>query len=464
VPRKQVRGIYFATHFNNFYHDAPVGEIEQYMEELALWGFNSLLVWYDMHHFDGFNDPKAAVFRARLEAICRAARGIGLKLGFIAIANEAYNNSPAALRVGHDVRRGGWYDCAVCPEKTGPDGRSGLDYILAAFGEEFDWLAPLRPEYVVVWPYDQGGCDCEQCRPWGSNGFVRTGGKVAELARQKLPGVKVVASTWYLDDNEWAGMATTLAAGPNWADHIMAEGKIRQLEGLPMVNFPEISMAGMFPWGGFGASIRPMQMEKQWNRVKAVSAGGFPYSEGIYEDVGKVVYSQLYWNDRPWQETLREYIAYELGPEQVEAVFGVMTTLEQNHHHRWWPEQMAGANIPEHWIDSRGAKPQADPGAEEAWAAVQAVDQVLPARARTSWRWRLVYLRALLDAELKATGNQPNSRCNAAFAELIRIYHAEHAHPVLRPPVAPTIDKLLAADAPPVRARSCRCITTESCA
>ena len=45
-----VRGIYFATHFHNFYHDAPLEEVQRYVEDLGLWGFNVLAVWYDMRH------------------------------------------------------------------------------------------------------------------------------------------------------------------------------------------------------------------------------------------------------------------------------------------------------------------------------------------------------------------------------------------------------------------------------
>jgi len=44
-----------------------------------------------------------------------------------------------------------------------------------------------------------------------------------------------------------------------------------------------------------------------------------------------------------------------------------------------------------------------------------------------------LFLRALLDAELKGNGGKPNERCNEAFAELIRIYHAENANPAVRP-------------------------------
>lgn len=47
----------------------------------------------------------------------------------------------------------------------------------------------------------------------------------------------------------------------------------------------------------------------------------------------------------------------------------------------------------------------------------------------------LLYLRALLDAELKANGGAPNARCKEAFAELIQIYHAQNANPVVRPPL-----------------------------
>lgn len=438
VPQKPFRGIYFATHFHNYYHEAPIEEIEFYVEELALWGYNTLLVWYDMHHFNGFQDPEAAAFRERLYAICETAREIGLEIGIINPANEAYGNSPLELRVREDVKRGGWYDCAVCPERTDQAGHTGMEYILTILGEMYDWIAPLGPKYVVIWPYDQGGCGCEKCRPWGSNGFMKTGAAAASPARSKMPGVQIVASTWYMDDDEWKGIEESLAEKYSWPDLILAEGQIRKIDGLPMVGFPEISMAGMFPWGGFGASIRAAEMEQKWDKAKDVSAGGFPYSEGIYEDVTKAVYGQLYWSDRPSEETLKEYIAYEYSPEHVDTLYNVMLTLEQNHHFRWWPGQLSDVDpdvFPEHWIPNRGHKPQADPGAEEAWAAVQQVEKSLPEWVRLSWRWRLFYLRTLLDSELKTNGGEPNTLCNRAFEELNRIYYADAANPAVRPPL-----------------------------
>ena len=430
VPKKPIRGIYFATHFHNFYHDAPVEEVQRYVEELGLWGFNVLEVWYDMHHFNGIDDPEAIKFRARLHAILQTAKGIGLDVAMMVVANEAYGDSPAALRADPSGQRGGWYDCVVCPSKPG-----GMQYIVTVLGHEFDWCADLQPRYVCIWPYDQGGCGCAQCRPWGSNGFLKTSEAVSALARQKLPGAKIILSTWLFDGGEWQGLDKAFAEKQPWAEYILAEGTTRSMPGkLPMVGFPEISMHETFPWGGFGATPLSRRAQKQWDAVKQHSSGGFPYSEGIYEDITKAVISQLYWNDRPAEETVLEYAAFEYSHEVAGDVARVVATLEQNHHWRWWPGELEGVTLILNWFPSRGAKPQADPGAEEAYKTVQRVDGMLSPQARRSWRWRQLFLRALLDAELKGNGGKPNERCNQAFTELIRLYHAENANPTVRPP------------------------------
>jgi hypothetical protein len=431
VPQKPVRGIYFATHFHNFYHDASVEEVQRYVEDLGLWGYNAVVVWYDMHHFEGVDDPKAVAFRARLYATLAAARRIGVDVGLGVIANEAYNGSPSTLRADPSAQRGGWYDCAVCPSRPG-----GMEYVLRVLGQEFDWAADLDPRYVWIWPYDQGGCGCVQCRPWGSNGFLKAAEAVSRLARKKLPPAKIIVSTWFFDEGEWQGLTRAFAAGKTWADYVLAEGTARPMPGkLPMVGFPEISMHETFPWGGFGATPLARRAQVQWNAVKHASSGGFPYSEGIYEDITKAVISQLYWNDLPAEKAVAEYAAFEYAPDVAGDVIKVVATLEQNHHMRWWPGELTGVKLDLDWFPSRGAQPQADPGAEETYESVRRIDGRLSPQARKSWRWRQLYLRALLDAEMKGNGGKPNDHCNAAFAELIKIYHAEKANPCLRPPL-----------------------------
>ncbi|MEI6782749.1 MAG: hypothetical protein WCQ21_17710 [Verrucomicrobiota bacterium] len=437
VPEKPLRGIYFATHFYNYYQTAPVEAEERYVEELALWGVNSVAIWYDMHHFKGFGDPEAVAFRGRLKRILQAARRCGVGVGLMVIGNEAYADSPKELRADPRAQRGGFYDVAVCPNKPG-----GLDYTLKILGELFDWASDLQPEYVCIWPYDQGGCGCDPCRPWGANGFLKCAENVANLARRKLPGVKTILSTWMFDANEWQGLKRAFSPKPGWADIILTEsvGFAREgISGMPTIGFPEISMEGMFPWGGFGANPQPQRFQADWNVVKDKEAGGYPYSEGIFEDINKVIWAQLYWNPAaPVADTLKEYIAYEYSPAVVEGVRKVIATLEQNHHFRWWPGELAGVKLQYDWFPSRGVKPQADPGAEDAYAAVKQLDEQLAPWARGSWRWRILYLRALLDSELKTNGGNPTPACERGFRELVTIYGlTDKADPAIKPPVTP---------------------------
>ena len=435
VPIREVRGIYFATHFDNFYHDAPVEEIERYVEDLALWGFNGLVVWYDMHHFDGADDPQAVEFRKRLHAVMVAAKRIGMDVSLGVAGNEAYANSPSELRASPSACRGCCFPCYVCPSKP-----EGMKYILKVFGEEFDWAADLQPRFVWIWPYDSGSCGCAECTPWGSKGLMKCLTEVGNLARKKMPGTKIVLSTWMIDQGEWRGIKEQLARTKGLADEILFEpafgkGIDPQELGLPIFGFPEISMHETFPWGGFGATPLTARSQGQWNAAKGISSGGFPYSEGIYEDLTKAVYSQFYWNDQLAAETVKEYIAFEFSPDVVGDIAGVVKTLEQNHHWRWWPGELEGVKLGMNWFPSKGAKPQADPGAEEAYATMRRIDGLLTSQAKKAWRWRQLYLRALLDAELKTNGGKPNERCTEAFAELIKIYHAENADPAVRPPL-----------------------------
>lgn len=437
VPEKPLRGIYFATHFYNYYQTAPVEEEERYVEELALWGVNSVLVWYDMHHFKGFDDPEAAAFRGRLKRILQAAHRCGLGVGLMVIGNEAYADSPKELRADPGAQRGGFYDVAICPNKPG-----GLDYTLKILGELFDWAIDAQPEYVCIWPYDQGGCGCDQCRPWGANGFLKCAESISGLAHRKLPGVRIILSTWMFDTNEWHGLKKAFSPKPAWVDMILAEsaGFAQEgIPGMPTIGFPEISMEGEFPWGGFGANPQPRRFETAWNAVKDKEAGGCPYSEGIFEDINKVVWAQLYWNSAtPVADTLKEYIAYEYSPAVVEEGQKVIGILEQNHHYRWWPGELAGVKLQYDWFPSRGVKPQADPGAVEAYATVKRMEESLAPWARNSWRWRVLYLRALLDSDLKTNGGKPTPACEQAFRELIKIYGlTDKADPVVRPPLAP---------------------------
>lgn len=431
VPQKEVRGIYFATHFHNFYHDAQIEEVERYVRELALWGINSVQVWYDMHHFSGIDDPNARKMIARLHRILKAAKEIGMDAGLCTLGNEAYASSPEALRAQPTGRA--HYGVEVCPYEPG-----GLEQILRYFEDEFKAFADLEIDTLWIWPYDQGGCGCEKCRPWGANGLLYIGKAVSGLFREYFPAGKVVLSTWLFDfkenGGEWEGLAKAFEEGSDWADYILADSHTTfprfPIEqgvpgGLPMLNFPEISMWGMYPWGGYGANPLPQRFQALWDSVGDKLSGGWPYSEGIFEDLNKVVISRFYWNqDTKADEAVREYAAYEYGPEVVEDVAQAVAILEANHRRFKVQEQR---RFP---IDAHA-------DAEACWRLIEGADARMAPAAREAWRWRILYLRALIDRELLANDGVPTARCDEAFGELVRIYHAQSAQHCCHPPTKP---------------------------
>ncbi len=439
VPSLPVRGIYFATHFHNFYHDAPIEQVERYVEDLALWGYNVVNVWFDMHHYSGIDDPEARAMIERLHAILHAANRVGIGAALVVLANEAYATSPIELRAdwtaGHDGytrEPGGHYHVELCPSKTGAMEleMKWVEERLAAFGD-------LKLDALWIWPYDQGGCTCSQCAPWGVNGFLRLAEPIARRYRQVYPEGKVILSTWYFDhftSGEWAGLEKAFTTRPDWVDYLLADDygdcfPQYPLEhgapgGLPMVNFPEISMYACDPWGGYGANPMPQHVQQLWNSSRHVLQGGFPYSEGNYEDINKAICAQLFWQpDRPVEDIVREYASFEYAPEVVEPVLRAVAILEHNLPHA--RTRLDGAIH---------LSMQHTEGAELAYDLLRQVDAALTPRARSAWRWRILYLRALIDSELSRGGFEVSPICEDAFEELTALYTAHHALDWIAPP------------------------------
>ena len=289
-----------------------------------------------------------------------------------------------------------------------------------------DEFADPGLDCITYWPYDEGGCGCPDCWPWGARGYLSLSRTVSALAHKKCPHIKVLVSTWTFDTppaGEWEALSKALAEDKTWADYIQADAHEdfprfpleRGVPGdLPLLNFPEISMWGQSPWGGYGANPLPARLQRLWNQTQRKLSGGTPYSEGIYEDINKAICSQFYWDpERPAIETVREYAAFEFSPAVADDVVRLMKVFERNH-----------------------VRKEIGPSAEEEFELAKSIEVRLTPRARAAWRWRIVYLRALIDRELlKTQGKLEGKALQAAFRELTAIYHAEHAHSMpIRPP------------------------------
>ncbi len=465
VPDKPIRGIYFATHFHNFYHDAPLPEVERYIDELALWGCNVLSVWFDMHHYHGMEDPAAKAMITRLRAILSAAQRAGLGLALTTLGNEAFANSPVHLRAdwqrgqnGYHTEPGGHYHVEVCPNKPG-----GMAQIMDDRRQVLEAFKDLDITYVCIWPYDQGGCTCAACAPWGSNGFLKVARSEAHLIKEFFPDAQIIFSTWYFDkfvDGEWEGIDRIFSdQKPAWIDCMLIDDfggfPDYPLEhgvpgGFPVVGFPEISMERMWPWGGFGANPRPGHWQKHWHTVREIMSGSFPYSEGIFEDMNKVLQLQFGWDPQhSADEIVHEYAAYEYGPEVACELVSVAHQLEEAQDHTLADKLVFKLFK---YIEFNGPRPQVGPeklyalpravNAGPTFLAVQAMDAKLCSWSRKAWRWRILWLRAALDADLHASNGDVTEFSQACLEELATIYHARHAEIPVLPPSFKALSRL----------------------
>jgi hypothetical protein len=426
-PKCPVRAIYLATHFMNYYEAAPLEELNHYIEDLGLWGYNTILIHFPTWQFNGLADPAARKWLDRFKVVLIQARKHGLLVGLLQVPGEGYKNAPRtylATKVPGNHR--GNFGVNLCVSK--PEARAYLRDMHEAILDEFK---EVGLDYFCFWPYDEGGCACQDCWPWGGRGYPGISKEMTSVIRSRFPSCKIILSTWCFEnendnnpDGEWVGLAKAMAEDKGWADYIMADGhndyfpKYLLETGVPgrlgLLNFPEISMFGMKPWGGYGANPAPAHFEKLWGRIKHIAVGGAPYSEGVYEDLNKAIYAQFYWDpERKADETVKEYAAFEFSPDVAADLVEVVRIFERNHNRK-----AIGAD------------------AVKAFEWVAKADAVMTQSARTAWRWRIVYLRALIDKELfERKGRLEGETLKAAFAELTRIYHAENAHSMpIKPP------------------------------
>ena len=417
VPQGSLRGMYFASHFHNWYHEAPEAEVIRYMEDLALWGVNAVMVIFPMINLQGWDDPEAEPAMTKLRQYVVSARELGLQF-VTGLNNCMFIGAPQDIRAGRlpdPTKRRGNSGHPICP--SNPKGHA---YLMENTEILYRRLADVGLDLVCMWPYDEGGCSCDQCAPWGSNGYVKISRDLTLLGRKYFPDLKTIVSTWMFDtppEGEWQGLTDVLARQNDWATYILADSHedfprypldVTVPGNLPLINFPEISMWGNWPWGGVGAHPLPARFQRLWDQVKHKVEGGFPYSEGIYEDMSKAIVLQFYWNrDQSARSTLEEYIAYEFGTGVTEDVLALVELLESAASRAFRKE------------------PADKEAVERAFALAEGVHARLPEWARTSWRWEILHLRALLDRERFAGAGLESPAAETALLRLVEIYHCQ---------------------------------------
>src|SRR5262249_35260469 len=122
---------------------------------------------------------------------------------------------------------------------------------------------------------------------------------------------------------------------------------------------------------------RPLAMANIFRLSRPHTAGFLTYSEGCHDDVNKVVWSALGWDERAdVREILREYGRYFIDPAYAERFADGLLALEKN----WEGPVLKNAGI------------------DAALREFQALEQSASPAVKLNWRFQQALYRAYYDA------------------------------------------------------------------
>lgn len=402
-PVKRIRCAYWARHFHNWYHMAGAEELKRYAEDMMLMGMNA----FDYQYlYPGVNRAGAtaeemAVFAANSKALYGHIRAMDADLLQGGGGNQIPSDSPEEYRAvpQTDEMRGN-LGFNACPAKP-----KALDFMLdlRRKGIETFRREGVAPKYFLHWPFDEGGCECDTCRPWGGNGFIGLCKRYSAMNKAAFPEAKTILSTWVFHDDDYEGLWKYLAKPESeWIDGLMidAHGDFPKfvLENplprkIPIVTFPEISMYKRWPWGGYGAVAMPARFERLFRQCEKVVDGFMFYSEGLYEDINKFLVTRLYSDPSAnWRAIMKDYARLFLPGIAPDDFVEFCEMLEESHE---FP--VADAHL-EARPPAPGFFVKYGPRAKEIAAFAAKLENDLVPGLRGDWRWRQIRLRAEIDA------------------------------------------------------------------
>lgn len=458
--KNSLRGFYFATHFYNFYHAAPIEEVYDRIVDLALRGCNCLMLCFGVQHYTGMDTPEAVTFVARMKQMLKFADQCGMAPALILFSNTGFADSYHGIEAQCEVDDSGRYirnnvaefNTEICPNAEG-----GMEEIERQQRAFFAAFADTPIKYFALWAYDEGGCLCEKCYPWVTNGFM----KVAELSRRLIKeygfDAEIILSTWHFDvrkTDEWEIFYEELAKGTYaWAPYVMTafrSGNMHKVflergvpEGVRLIDFPEISMCHAKPWGGFGANPVTLLLDRAHDNCGKYHDGGFPYAEGIYLDINTWVclgfYTGHYENSA---DAVRDYIRFEFGVEETEELLRAIQLMETTLYRDTQIQTADGkfqttAGLDGIHFDATYRFPIRESIAvSEICKIVTKWNERIPQGLQNSFKWRLVYLRGVIDNELAKNNfiTKHSAVAQRAYREMHEISHTWNAKFCVHPP------------------------------
>lgn len=440
-PAKPIREVYLARHFNTWYHRASAEELSRYVDDLVLCGVNSIKSFAQVAAVDRrlSDESERQMFDATTRALVRHIKA--MDIGFAVsgggnVTGKAIPKSMKAERYGSEVMRG-FSDFSVCPEKPG-----GLERLMSERREALKELEGLPIDEFVYWPYDEGGCACGKCSPWGGRGYLKLIERIVKMNGTVYPEARHIVSTWLFDDEDWHGLYRYLETH-DWIGGLVVDSHDKFPEyplrhpvpkNIPVITFPDVSMWGRFPWGGTGATPLPRRFERLFREAEPVASGFSIYSEGLFDDINKFEIAALYVNPKSsYCDALAEYSRYEF-PGVDEADFIRLCEMLEDIHctsldsaaHAGDTSNNSFANYVK-FADDAELSRRAEV-AERAKVLAESIERAMLPCRRGTWKWRQIALRAKIDAAVYRDRDIRSDEAVEAYRELVELYHAERQY------------------------------------
>ena len=324
-PQMPNRGMYLWARKEFF---GKPDQVDRYVEEFALWGCNGIGLWFEMGMFKSFDDPEAKKWLEIYRRLYATAKRMGMKTNLSMVMNDAYNTSPAAMRIKPIIGCPNHY---LCPSKPG-----SVELMIAWQEEVFKALPEI--DIFNLFPVDPGGCSCSECAPWPTHGYWRIAKPLADRIHVISPKTEIWVATWHLNHptfggKDWknlvanldwskerpkwfAGFEVGLAPHHGYARMSAEDRKVYNEAKQPLTVFPDISMWGNHPgmlvnkeyWKALQAEINDYTPE--------LMKGGRVYSERWNTDIANVAMLSWFWNSKtPVDAVLDDYAMLYFGPE-----------------------------------------------------------------------------------------------------------------------------------------------------
>ncbi|WP_049973943.1 hypothetical protein [Azospirillum sp. B4] len=241
----------------------------------------------------------------------------------------------------------------------------------------------------------------------------------ARILRRHHPGAQLWVSAQGFDKAQYEAFYHLLARRPAWLTGVFFGPQSRDPLPLqrariprryPIQFYPDIghTLHAQFPvprWdpafalleGREPVNPRPRDQTRIFRRLGGLTAGFVTYSEGVNDDVNKVLWTRLGWSAAtPPQETLRDYARYFLSAREGDRLAPLIPALERN----WMGPILENSGVAATLQAIQGLKDQPD--------------------LKDNWRFESLLYRATYDAYAQARAGAEAHRQALALDALAR--------------------------------------------